>query len=376
MNKKKLYILTTIPNSLNFFSGQIYKLGKIYDVTLISSFADKLEDIANKEKVKYKKISMQREISFFKDIISFIKFLLFFIFNRPYAIHCNTPKASLLGLVAGFILRIPIRIYYIHGLRYEGAYGRKRQLLKFIEFISCWCATDIIAVSHGVKKTVQFDIIERDIKVIHNGSPNGLDVEKFINFTSDEDSTRAELNIDKKDFIFGFIGRIVSDKGINELVSAFNKLPQKNIKLVLVGRYEELLDPLKTETLNIIKNNSNIIECGYQNDIRKFLSIMDIFVSPSYREGFGLSVIEANAMGKAAIVTSITGYEEIIKDGYNGFYIIPKDEQNLYNQMLNCMQMKLQLKEMSHNCRLAAVDRFLRADVQNIAINYYRNLIG
>lgn len=103
---------------------------------------------------------------------------------------------------------------------------------------------------------------------------------------------------------------------------------------------------------------------------------MDIFVSPSYREGFGLSVIEANAMGKAAIVTSITGYEEIIKDGYNGFYIIPKDEQNLYNQMLNCMQMKLQLKEMSHNCRLAAVDRFLRADVQNIAINYYRNLIG
>lgn len=153
-------------------------------------------------------------------------------------------------------------------------------------------------------------------------------------------------------------------------------MPQKNIKLVLVGRYEELLDPLKTETLNIIKNNSNIIECGYQNDIRKFLSIMDIFVSPSYREGFGLSVIEANAMGKAAIVTSITGYEEIIKDGYNGFYIIPKDEQNLYNQMLNCMQMKLQLKEMSHNCRLAAVDRFLRADVQNIAINYYRNLIG
>lgn len=100
---------------------------------------------------------------------------------------------------------------------------------------------------------MQFDIIERDIKVIHNGSPNGLDVEKFINFTSDEDSTRAELNIDKKDFIFGFIGRIVSDKGINELVSAFNKLPQKNIKLVLVGRYEELLDPLKTETLNIIK---------------------------------------------------------------------------------------------------------------------------
>lgn len=205
-----------------------------------------------KKKLNIKRFQC-REKYLFQRYYFIYKISIIFIFNRPYAIHCNTPKASLLGLVAGFILRIPIRIYYIHGLRYEGAYGRKRQLLKFIEFISCWCATDIIAVSHGVRKTVQFDIIERDIKVIHNGSPNGLDVEKFINFTSDEDSTRAELNIDKKDFIFGFIGRIVSDKGINELVSAFNKLPQKNIKLVLVGRYEELLDPLKTETLNIIK---------------------------------------------------------------------------------------------------------------------------
>src|SRR5690606_6753039 len=151
MNSKKLYILITITNSLNFFSGQIKELGQIYDVTLISSFSHKLKDIADEEKVKYKGISMQRDISPWRDIISFIKILIFFSFNRPYAIHCNTPKASLLALVVGYILRIPRRIYYIHGLRYEGAQGKKRKLLKLVEYINCWCATDIIAVSNGVK---------------------------------------------------------------------------------------------------------------------------------------------------------------------------------------------------------------------------------
>lgn len=376
MKKKKFFLITTIPNSLNFFSGQIKELGQIYDVTLISSFGHKLKDIADEEKVKYKGVSMQRDISPWRDIISFIKILIFFSFNRPYAIHCNTPKASLLALVVGYILRIPRRIYYIHGLRYEGAQGKKRKLLKLIEYINCWCATDIIAVSNGVKVKVESEIINKNIKVIFNGSPNGIDVKSFTNYSCNIQKIKRDLEIGENDFIFGFVGRIVSDKGINELVEAFNSLSQKNIKLILVGRYEHELDPLNNQTLSIIKNNPNIIECGFQKDVKKFLSIMNIFVSPSYREGFGLSVIEANAMGKPAIVTKITGYEEIIEEGFNGFYICPKDKTDLYDKMSYCIANASSLHKMSINCITMISKKYERNDVQEHAIMHYKNILG
>lgn len=368
---KSIFILTTIPGSLNFFEGQIKKLNEIYDVKLISSDEARLKETALKEGVSYKSIPMVRDISIFRDFISFFLIIFYFLINRPYAIHCNTPKASLLGLIAGFFVRVPVRIYYIHGLRYEGARGKKRKLLKAIECVSCWCATDIIAVSNGVKAKVEEGITKKSIKVILNGSPNGIDVDKFINYKPDCQNTKKDLNISRNDFVFGYVGRLVADKGINELVHAFNMLEQKNVKLVMVGRYEHELDPLTQETLDIIKTNSNIIEVGFQKDVKKFLAIMDLFVSPSYREGFGLSVLEANLMKVPVLVTSITGYSEIVKEGKNGFFVNPKDTLALFNKMKKFSQSRDSLLAMKQQCYDEVASKYNHKEVLEKALEYY-----
>lgn len=286
MKPKKFFLMTTVPMSLNFFKGQINELSKEFDVTLISSPDNVLKKIAQRENVKYKTIAMKRDISLKDDISGLLKFLYLFAKERPQIIHCNTPKASLLGLTSGYLTRVPTLIYYIHGLRYEGAVGKKRRLLVNFEKLNCFFATDIIAVSNGIKQKVEQQLTKKPVRVIHNGSANGLDINEFSNNGYNIKVIREEYGISENDFVFGFVGRLVKDKGIEELVGAFNQLEQKDIKLILVGKYEPDLDPLSRETLQIIKSNPNIIEVGFQKDVKKFLSIMDLFVSPSYREGF------------------------------------------------------------------------------------------
>jgi glycosyltransferase involved in cell wall biosynthesis len=314
---------------------------------------------------------MKREISLKDDILSFSKFLWLFSTQRPDVIHCNTPKASLLSLVAGYMTRTPNRIYYIHGLRYEGATGKKRKLLKNIEKLNCFCATHIIAVSNGVKQKVEQQLTSKQVDVINYGSANGMDIDSFQSDNYDTDEIRKAYDITKEDFVFGFVGRLVGDKGVNELVNAFNKLEQKNIKLLLVGRYENELDPLDRETINLIKNNKKIIEVGFQTDVKKFLSIMDLFVSPSYREGFGLSVLEANLMKIPALVTNITGYSEIINEGKNGFFVEPKTSEELFKKMSHILRTKEKLKNMKQDCFDEVANKYNRKEVLKKALEYY-----
>lgn len=357
--------------SLSFFKGQIGKLSKDFDITLISSPSEELEQIAHSENVKSTAISMKRDISIIDDIVSLLKILWLFIIQRPDVIHCNTPKGSLLGLIAGYITRVPVRIYYVHGLRYEGATGKKRQLLIVLEKLNCFCATHIIAVSHGIKQKIQDELTSKKVSVIHHGSANGMPVEEFLIENYDHYAIRELYGITKQDFVFGFVGRLVADKGINELVHAFNMLEQKNVKLVIVGWYEPELDPLSQETLDIIRTNPNIIEVGFQKDVKKFLAIMDLFVSPSYREGFGLSVLEANLMKVPVLVSSITGYSEIVQEGKNGFFVNPKDTLALFSKMEKISQYRDSLFAMKQQCYDEVATKYNHKEVLEKALDYY-----
>ena len=338
---------------------------------MVSSPGSELKKIADTEKVKFKSIAMKREISLKDDILSFSKFLWLFSTQRPDVIHCNTPKASLLGLTSGYLTRVPTRIYYIHGLRYEGAVGKKRQLLVALEKLNCFCATDIVAVSHGIKQKVEQQLTKKPVRVIHNGSANGLDINEFSNHNYNAKIIREEYGISENDFVFGFVGRLVKDKGIGELVGAFNQLEQKDIKLILVGKYEPDLDPLSQETLQIIKSNPNIIEVGFQKDVKKFLSIMDLFVSPSHREGFGVAVIEANLMKVPVLVSNITGHSEIVTQGINGFFVNPKNVQDLQEKMNHMLVIKEQLIKMKNACREEVMKKYDHNDVLKQAILFY-----
>jgi glycosyltransferase involved in cell wall biosynthesis len=376
--KKKLIIITTVPISLSFFKGQIQVLKKKFDVEVLSSFGENLEKICREEDVIGHSIEMKREISLFNDIQSLFALIRFFLIQKPYLIHGSTPKAGLLSMIAAWVTRIPVRIYYIHGLRYHGSKGLKRRILILMEKISCFFATDVFSVSTGVKSVLKEDeITKKEINIIWNGSVNGIDSSCFFSDPSSIKLLKKKYNISDEDFVYGFVGRLVTDKGINELVKAFLKVNAiySNTKLLLVGNFEDALDPLERKVKNEIETNTSIIYTGYQLDIRSFFNIMDIFVFPSYREGFGISLMEAAAMGVPAISSNIIGCNEIIKDNYNGVLIAPKSVNCLQEAMVSLLESKDTLKNMANVSRQYVIDKYEQVELWSKTLIAYSKLV-
>lgn len=376
---RKLFITTTIPTTLNFFKGNLLYLSRYFEVCAISSKPEELIQIGKREGVRTHYIPMERQISLLKDFICLFKFIFFFLKEKPDIVHGNTPKASMLSMVAAWITRRPVRIYMCHGLRYQGTYGKMRKLLMLMERLTCACATEVICVSNGVRNTFASDRIcplEKSV-VLGNGSATGLDVNNFNPNEVDSDVIRKELGISKDHFIFIFVGRIVADKGINELVNAFDRLSceRTDVHLVLIGSEEIKLNPIKDETRKIIECNNHIHAIGRRTDVRPYLKDADAFVFPSYREGFGMVLIEANAMGTPAISSDIIGCNEIIKENENGTLIPSKDEKALYNAMKNWVENPSAVKQMSKLCRNTIVQRFNRPQVWKNYLDEYLRLL-
>lgn len=377
MGKRKFFITTTIPASLNFFKGNLSFLSQYYDVTAISSNRDFLMEVGKREGVNVFYIPMVRPISLFVDIVCLFKFIFFFIKERPYIVHGNTPKASFLSMISSWLVRVPIRIYMCHGLRYQGENNKyKRMLLMWMEKISCLCATKVICVSNGVKHTLIEDNICSCKKaiVVHFGSASGIDIDFF-----DKNNKNIDTAIDKKlgikdtDFVFVFIGRIVKDKGISELVEAFSKLSSiyDNIHLILVGPTNSEYNRISIETEQKIKLLKNIHEFGSQKDIRPYLFAADALVLPSYREGFGMVLIEAGAMSVPVIASNIIGCNEIVIPGKNGDLVEPKNVDSLFNIMQRWINNPNYVKKMSLNARGLVVERYSQKNVWNALLAVY-----
>lgn len=372
--KKKFIIVTTVSDSLPFFKGQINVLKERFDVELVSAPGKYMEEMCIMHSVKGHELSMKREISIFDDFCSLLKLIVLFFKIKPFIVHGNTPKASLLSMIAAWVTRVPKRIYYVHGLRYYGEVGKKKQLLMFLEKVSCYFATHVIAVSQGVKDGLKEDnLCKKDILVIWNGSVNGLDLSYFDPVKTNGTAVRKSYGIDENDFVFGFIGRFVGDKGVNELVGTFKELNKihKNIKLLLVGRFEIELDPLQRETIHEIENNKNIINAGFQKDVRPFLAAMDVFSFPSYREGFGIVLMEASAMNIPSISSNIMGCNEVIVTGVNGFLIESKKQQALLDKMRYCIQNPEQINDMAKLSREIVKDKFEQQELWQKSLKVY-----
>ena len=370
--KKKLFFVTTIAGSLNFFKGQYQLLLSDFDITAIASDKKRLKEVGEENHIKIHHIPMEREISILKDIYCLICFIFYFIRQRPYIVHGNTPKGSLLSMIAAWITRVPVRIYMCHGLRYQGSYGLKRKLLMFMERISCRCATEIICVSHGIKEVLIEDrVANKEPIVIWNGSVQGIDMGKFNpdNIT-DKQGLKGKYGIEDDDFVLTFVGRIVKDKGINELVEAFEYLSLKysDIKLLLIGWNEDKGNPVSDKTKEIIDNNKHIIATGPQSNIVPFLSITDLFVFPSYREGFGLSLMEAGAMNVPSVASNIPGCNEVIIDGLTGLLIKPRSTSAIIESIEKLYNDRELLDYLKSNCRKSIIERY----EQNQLWQHYR----
>ena len=222
----KLFRVTTVSLSLNtLLKGQLSFLNHYFDVTGIASGEkDELKEVSQRESVRTINIPMCRQIDMLTDLQALVVFIFLFIREKPHIVHANTPKASLLSMIAAWITRVPHRVYTVTGLRFETATGNLRRLLVIMEKITCWCATKVIPEGEGVKRTlIREKITNKPLKVILHGNINGIDVQHF-NRTQHVELLASEIREEGK-FTFCFVGRIVKDKGINELVLAFVRLP-------------------------------------------------------------------------------------------------------------------------------------------------------
>jgi len=375
----KLIRITTISDSLYYLlKGQLRFLSEYYEVVGVSSdfSTGKLKIISERERIRCIDMPMHREISLLNDVKSLWKLIKLFKREKPYIVHANTPKGSLLAMVAAWITRIPHRVYTVTGLRFETATGKFRWVLITMEKITCWCATKVIPEGEGVKKVlVANGITKKKLKVILNGNISGIDVEYYSR--SLEVMRKIESIKGEDTFNFIFVGRIVKDKGINELVRAFSKLTvvYPNIRLHLVGNFERELDPLHEEIEKMIEESEAIIAWGFQQDVRSFFAASDILVFPSYREGFPNVVIQAGAMELPSVVTDISGCNEIIQDGVNGKIIPPRDEHALYEAMRWMYEHRdYEVKEMTKRARLMIVERYEQKKVWKALLEEYNNL--
>lgn len=322
-------------------------------------------------------VALERHISPVKDIKSLLKLIALFRRMRPMMVHSMTPKAGLLCMMAAWLCRVPVRVHTFTGLVFPTASGLKRRILMATDRLTCACATHIIPEGEGVKADLLNNgITRKPIRVLGHGNVRGIDLKRFDPENLEVISEAAKL-ANPALFTFIYVGRLVGDKGINELVAAFVKVHKKipNIRLVLVGCSEPELDPLKPETETKIKQNMAIDAVGQQADVRPWLAASDALVLPSYREGFPNVVIEAGAMGLPSIVTDINGSNEIIREGKNGIIVPAKDADALEDAMKRMLNDNYR-HNLAKNARKMVASRYEQSYVHKCLIDFYNEILN
>lgn len=376
----KLFRTSTIPLSLNvLLKGQLKFLSQKFEVTAISGAGKDLEEIKEREGVNIHPVEMQRQISPLKDLISLVNLFFYFKKEKPQIVHSITPKAGLLSMLAAKLAGVPIRMHMFTGLIFPTRTGFMQKILIWMDRLLCWAATNIYPEGEGVKTDlIKYKITSKPLKIIANGNVNGIDTQYFSKDYFLEKQLRElkyKLGISEEDFVFVFVGRLVKDKGINELVEAFSKLKTQNSKLLLVGSFEQELDPLLPETIKEIEQNKNIIAVGFQKDVRPYFAISNALVFPSYREGFPNVVMQAGAMELPAIVSDINGCNEIIVNDQNGIIVPAKNVITLQQQMVRLTQDAQLYNNLKENARKMIIDRYSQDLVWNELLKEYQQLI-
>lgn len=369
---KKIIRAATIGMSLNIFCkgllGELRKDG--YEVVALASPDADLEELGKREGVRTIGVAMERHVSPWKDVVSLVRLTMVMMRERPDMVHSMTPKAGLLCMMAAWLAHVPVRVHTFTGLVWPTAKGLSRQILMLTDKITCFCATHIIPEGEGVKRDLQRCITSKPMRVLGYGNVRGVDLDYWKKYEGSHE--------EKKDtFTFVFVGRIVRDKGVNELVSAFVRLHDEcpSVRLILVGPAEDDLDPVLPRTRQLIKECEAIEAVGSQKDVRPYYEESDALVFPSYREGFPNVVIEAGAMGLPSIVTDINGSREIIVDGENGRIIPPRDEDALYDAMKWMIGHPAEVECMARNARPMVARRYEQGYVRQCLKDFYQNIL-
>lgn len=379
---QKLIRITTVPISLDkLLEGQLAFMKDYFDVIAVSSDERELKRVAQKQGVRHFYVPMTRKITPLKDLKAVYTLYKFLRKEKPAIVHTHTPKAGIVGMLAALLAGVPLRLHTVAGLPLLETKGVKRVILDAVEKLTYRCATNVYPNAQGLKEIIE-DLkftTSQKLKVIGRGSSNGIDTAYFSpDFTSlSIIAVSSALGISKEDFTFILVGRLVGDKGVNELVSAFIGVQEKhsNTSLILVGPFEEELDPLSPQTKSIINTHSKIYTTGYVDDVRPYFAFAKALVFPSYREGFPNVVLQAGAMGLPGIVSDINGCNEIITEELNGLIVPVKNSEALKDAMMELIENNELYETCAHNARRIITSDYERKEIWEALLEEYKGLL-
>jgi glycosyltransferase involved in cell wall biosynthesis len=329
----RLVHVTTVPESLTFFHGQVgYLKARGVDVWALSSPGELLDQFAAREGVPVHGLEMPRRITPLRDLATTARLWRWLRKVRPDIVNAHTPKGGLLGMVGAWLARVPVRIYHMHGLPFMTATGLKRRLLRWAERVSCLLAHQVFCVSASLREAAVAEGLCRPdkIAVLHHGSINGVAAETAFNPARVGGTVRAtergRYGIPLDAEVIGFVGRVVRDKGLVELVEAWQTLraERPELHLLVVGPFEPQ-DPLPPEVEKLLRTDPRVHLTGMNWDTPPLYTAMDVVVLPTYREGFGIVAIEAAAMELPVVATEVPGCVDAVQDSVTGTLVPPRD---------------------------------------------------
>jgi len=357
-----------------------FMASKGLDVLMVSSEGKEWDEIVKREGCRHSILNMTRKISPIRDLFSLLSLVFLFLKERPTIVHTHTPKAGLLGMLAAWISRVPVRVHTIAGLPLMSTEGFKKKLLIFTEKLTYWSAHNVLANSFSIKSyLLDHRMIENSkLSIISQGSSNGIDLKRFSPEalkTNKINSIKSELNYDDNATYILSVGRMVNDKGIPELVTAFMALKKSrsDIKLVLLGpiEVERAAESLSKETLDFIQSDDDIIHVNWSDDVEYYMSVASFLVHASHREGMPNVILQAGAMNCPVICSSIPGNIDLVKHEETGFLFEKRNAKELLDLLRMACDDKDKLEVCSQNLHDFVSQNFERTHFHNCMLDFY-----
>lgn len=379
----KLIRITTVPISLKLLLTDQMRFMKEngFEVIMISSEGKEISEIIENEKSSHIALKMTRKISPFRDLISLVQLIILFLKIKPDIVHSHTPKAGLLSMLAAKICFVKCRIHTVAGLPMMTASGFRKRVLMFTEKLTYWASNYVLPNSNSLKKYIIDEKLckESKVKIIGYGSSNGIDLNRYTKANLDIkklENIKTSIKFDQNSDYLLFVGRLVFDKGIIELIKAFDliRLNNKNVKLILIGPFENERkeENLPLEIIIKIKNDDSIIHIPWTNDIEYYMGISKLLIHPSHREGFPNVILQAGAMECPVICSAIPGNIDIIENNKTGTLFTKGNTEELMLKINLILSDYNNVKAITYNLREKIELFFNRKFIHLELLNFYK----
>jgi glycosyltransferase involved in cell wall biosynthesis len=380
----KLIRVTTVPIALKYLlAGQMrYMKEHGFEVIMVSADAKERDEIMKSEGCPHHVIPMTRKITPLADLRSLLEMYRYFKKEKPDIVHSHTPKAGLIAMIAAKWAGVKIRVHTIAGLRFMTSRGLTYRVLVSMEKLTARYATHVWPNSFSLLQIINEKKLVKKSKmeVIGKGSSNGIDLSRFSPSqlsNSKLEEIKRSIHFQENCIYLLSVGRIVRDKGVSELVSAFRRLYEKDnrLRLILVGEFEDALDPINAEEREFLKTHPAVILTGWKEEVEYYMYLSSILVHPSYREGFPNVLLQAGAMGCPIVCSRIEGNVDVVTHNQTGLIFEPRNPEELYNRLEFALQNPAVMKGYSSALRTRIEQDFDRRSVHDKLLKKYLELL-